>query len=56
MSSSVTESLTSVLTRRKSSRKYGGYCVPVEGYNSANIANGKPVPESAIRNIDLWTA
>ncbi len=22
----------------------------------ADIANGKPVPESAIRNIDLWTA
>ena len=22
----------------------------------ANIANGKPVPEAAIRNIDLWTA
>jgi ubiquinone/menaquinone biosynthesis C-methylase UbiE len=21
----------------------------------ADIANGKPVPESAIRNIDLWT-
>jgi ubiquinone/menaquinone biosynthesis C-methylase UbiE len=21
-----------------------------------DIANGKPVPESAIRNIDLWTA
>ncbi len=20
------------------------------------IANGKPIPESAIRNIDLWTA
>ena len=22
----------------------------------ADIANGKPVPESAMRNIDLWTA
>jgi ubiquinone/menaquinone biosynthesis C-methylase UbiE len=22
----------------------------------ADIANGKPVPESALRNIDLWTA
>jgi arsenite methyltransferase len=22
----------------------------------ADIANGKPVPESAIRNVDLWTA
>jgi arsenite methyltransferase len=22
----------------------------------ADIANGKPVPEAAIRNIDLWTA
>jgi ubiquinone/menaquinone biosynthesis C-methylase UbiE len=22
----------------------------------ADIANGKPVPASAIRNIDLWTA
>ena len=22
----------------------------------ADIANGKPVPESAVRNIDLWTA
>jgi ubiquinone/menaquinone biosynthesis C-methylase UbiE len=22
----------------------------------ADIANSKPVPESAIRNIDLWTA
>jgi arsenite methyltransferase len=22
----------------------------------ADIANGKPVPESAIRDIDLWTA
>ena len=22
----------------------------------SDIANGKPVPESAIRNIDLWTA
>jgi arsenite methyltransferase len=22
----------------------------------ADIANGKPVPESAIANIDLWTA
>jgi arsenite methyltransferase len=22
----------------------------------ADIANGKPVPEGAIRNIDLWTA
>ena len=21
-----------------------------------DIANGKPVPESAVRNIDLWTA
>jgi arsenite methyltransferase len=21
----------------------------------ADIANGKPVPEAAIRNIDLWT-
>jgi len=22
----------------------------------ADIANGQPVPEAAIRNIDLWTA
>jgi SAM-dependent methyltransferase len=22
----------------------------------ADIANGKPVPEEAVRNIDLWTA
>jgi ubiquinone/menaquinone biosynthesis C-methylase UbiE len=22
----------------------------------ADIANGKPVPESAARNVDLWTA
>jgi ubiquinone/menaquinone biosynthesis C-methylase UbiE len=22
----------------------------------ADIANGKPVPESALRNVDLWTA
>ena len=22
----------------------------------ADIANGKPVPESAIQNVDLWTA
>jgi ubiquinone/menaquinone biosynthesis C-methylase UbiE len=22
----------------------------------ADIANGKPVPASAVRNIDLWTA
>jgi arsenite methyltransferase len=22
----------------------------------ADIANGKPVPEAAIQNIDLWTA
>jgi ubiquinone/menaquinone biosynthesis C-methylase UbiE len=22
----------------------------------ADIANGKPVPDSAIKNIDLWTA
>lgn len=22
----------------------------------ADIANGKPVPEAALRNIDLWTA
>ena len=22
----------------------------------ADIANGRPVPESALRNIDLWTA
>lgn len=30
--------------------KPGGYL------QFADIANGKPVPESAIRNIDLWTA
>jgi len=22
----------------------------------ANIANGRPVPEAAVRNVDLWTA
>ena len=30
--------------------KPGGYL------QFADIANGKPVPESAIRNVDLWTA
>jgi len=30
--------------------KPGGYL------QFADIANGKPVPEAAIRNIDLWTA
>jgi arsenite methyltransferase len=34
---SVTESLTSALTRSESSRNYGGYCVPVEDYNSARL-------------------
>ena len=28
----------------------GGY------FQFADIANGKPVPEAAIANIDLWTA
>ena len=41
--------------KKESSRKYGGYCVPVEDYNSA-ILPMVPLPESAICNIDLWTA
>ena len=33
------------------------YEVITGGYlQFADIANGKPVPEAAIRNIDLWTA
>jgi hypothetical protein len=44
-----------VCTGRRCSPRSAGCSAPGAGCSFADIANGRPVPVEATRNIDLWT-
>ena len=41
--------------KRRCSPRSCGCCAPAGGLQFADIANGRPVPAEALRDIDLWT-
>ena len=53
--SSPTASSTSAPTNKPCSPRSAGCCDPGGWLQFADIANGRPVPPEALRDIDLWT-